>query len=218
MMDYKQDDLATMMLRRQQGLDWPSQETVKLGDWESGKWSGMVFHIPQQYLLSPLPTTTEAQENLEDYWLTDPFTSAAPAASTDWARALWRERQPSAAIAAMQNEIGFISQQLADLKDEILRLQSLRAYVVPLTTLSAEFQLTQPIPVMIEGCDENFIASFTEANISASGETEGDAIANFKDSLVSSYQVLEGMSSDKLGPLPARQWKVLQNVVRRTSK
>jgi hypothetical protein len=118
----------------------------------------------------------------------------------------------------MRDEINSVSQQLAELKQEILRLQSLRAYVVPLTTLSSEFQLTQPIPVTIEGCDENFIATFTEANISASGETEGDAIANFKDSLVSSYQVLEAMPSDKLGPLPARQWKVLQNVVRRTSE
>jgi len=115
----------------------------------------------------------------------------------------------------MRNEINSVSQQLAELKQEILRLQSLRAYVVPLTTLSSEFHLTQPIPVTIEGCDENFIATFAEANISASGETEGDAIANFKDSLVSSYQLLEAMRSDNLGPLPARQWKVLQNVVRR---
>jgi hypothetical protein len=76
MMDYKQADLAAMMLR-QQGLERPSPKAAQV-EFEGsgrGKWSGMVFHIRPQNLLSPLPTTTEAQENPEDLWLTDPFTA-----------------------------------------------------------------------------------------------------------------------------------------------
>ncbi|MFZ0772615.1 MAG: hypothetical protein WCA49_06490 [Candidatus Sulfotelmatobacter sp.] len=76
--------------------------------------------------------------------------------------------------------------------------------------------MTQQIPVTIEGDGEDFTASFVEANISASGETEADAIANFKESLLSSYEVLEGLTPNQLAPLPARQWGILQNVVRRT--
>lgn len=207
MTDYE-DFLSTMLL--QQGL--PSLK-VPQGRWSggSGKWETVLI---EQNLPSPLPVTISAQENPKTVWLKSPFTSAV---GTNWEEnALWRERQRNVAIAAMRDEISSVSQQLAELKREILRLQSLRAYVVPLTTLSSEFQLTQPIPVTIEGEDENFTATFAEANISASGETEGDAIANFKDSLVASYQVLEATPANKLGPLPDRQWKVLQNVVRRT--
>jgi predicted RNase H-like HicB family nuclease len=71
------------------------------------------------------------------------------------------------------------------------------------------------IPVTIEGDGEDFTASFVEGNISASGETEADAIANFKESLLSTYEVLEGLTPQQRGPLPTRQWEILQNVVRR---
>jgi hypothetical protein len=76
--------------------------------------------------------------------------------------------------------------------------------------------MVEQIPVTIEGDGEDFTATFVEANVSASGETEADAIANFKDSLLSSFEILEGMSADDLGPLPSRQWAILHNVVRRT--
>ena len=68
----------------------------------------------------------------------------------------------------------------------------------------------------IEGDGEDFTATFVEANVSASGETEADAIANFKDSLLSSYELLESLPPNQLGPLPTRQWDILQDVVKRT--
>ncbi|MBZ5664851.1 MAG: hypothetical protein LAO30_09635 [Acidobacteriia bacterium] len=75
--------------------------------------------------------------------------------------------------------------------------------------------MIQQIPVTIEGDGEDFTATFVEANVSASGETEADAIANFKDSLLSSYEILEEMPSNELGPLPTRQWAILRDVVKR---
>jgi predicted RNase H-like HicB family nuclease len=71
------------------------------------------------------------------------------------------------------------------------------------------------IPATIEGDGEDFTATFTEANVSASGETEADALANLKESLVTTYEFLESLPANELGPLPARQWEVLRNVITR---
>jgi hypothetical protein len=123
----------------------------------------------------------------------------------------------SLTILSLENNIRSLTKEMDELKDEIRQLCKTRTFVVPLSTLSpAPYQITQQIPVTIEGDGEEFTATFTEANISASGETEADAIANFKDSLLSCYQLLEKKTPDQLGPLPTRQWTVIKGVVKRT--
>jgi hypothetical protein len=127
-----------------------------------------------------------------------------------------RQARWNSTVMVMRESIRTLTNEVAMLKCEIQRLHQLRTYVVPLTTLvPGPFRMTQQIPVTIEGDGEDFTASFVEANVSASGETEADAIANFKDSLLLSYDVLERTPSSQLGPLPARQWEVLQNVIER---
>lgn len=119
-------------------------------------------------------------------------------------------------VMVMRESVRSLTNEVAMLKSEIQRLHQLRTYVVPLTTLAPEpFKMLQQIPVTIEGDGEDFTATFVEANVSASGDTEADAISNFKESLVSSYEVLEDVPTNQMGPLPARQWVVLQSVVKR---
>jgi hypothetical protein len=127
-----------------------------------------------------------------------------------------RERRWDVALVAMRDNIETLTREMSGLKCEIQRLQQSRVYVVPLTTLTQPFEMVQQIPVTIEGDGEDFTATFVEANVSASGETEADAIANLKDSLLSSYELLENLPPNQLGPLPTRQWEILQNVVKRT--
>jgi predicted RNase H-like HicB family nuclease len=119
-------------------------------------------------------------------------------------------------VFGLRDNIRSLTNEVATLKKEIQHLHHLRTFVVPLTTLAPQpFQMRLPIPVTIEGDGEDFTASFMEANVSASGETEADAIANLKDSLLSSYEVLENLPDSELGPLPMRQWEVLKSVVER---
>jgi len=126
-------------------------------------------------------------------------------------------RQWSLTILSLENNIRDLTREMDELKDEIRQLCKIRTFVVPLSTLSpAPYQITQQIPVTIEGDGEEFTATFTEANVSATGETEADAIANFKDSLLSCYQLLEKKTPEQLGPLPTRQWTVIKGVVKRT--
>jgi hypothetical protein len=102
------------------------------------------------------------------------------------------------------------------LTTEIDELRNAKTFVVPLTSLYPEpLKLTMQLPLTIESYGDEFTATFTEANISASGETEADAIANFKESLMSSFEILESKSPQELGPLPMRQWHILSGVVER---
>jgi predicted RNase H-like HicB family nuclease len=119
-------------------------------------------------------------------------------------------------IFSLEDSIRTLTSEMNELKVEIQQLCKTRTFVIPLTTLAPEpFQIVQQIPVTIEGDGEDFTATFTEANVSASGETEADAIANFKESLLSCYEVLEEMPANQLGPLPTRQWSILRSVLRR---
>jgi hypothetical protein len=149
---------------------------------------------------------------------TDPFISGVMVAmGRIVVEAQRRQQYWNMNLVGMRESIRTLTHEVTMLKVQIQQLQNMRTFVVPLTTLAPEpFRMTQQIPVTIEGDGEDFTATFVEANVSASGETEADAIANFKDSLLSSYELLEGMPSSQLGPLPARQWGILQNVVRRT--
>jgi hypothetical protein len=120
-------------------------------------------------------------------------------------------------VASLKEEIRGLTSEVEALKGEIQQLRKARTFVLPLTSLAPQpFQMTLQIPVTIEGDGEDFTATFMEANLSASGETEADAIANFKDTLVSSYKILEEMNPNKLGPLPSRQWAILKSVVKRS--
>jgi hypothetical protein len=127
-----------------------------------------------------------------------------------------QQNQWSFTVLSLENNIRILTAEMEGLKEEIRHLCRTRTFVVPLTTLEpGPFQITQQIPVTIQGDGEDFTATFTEANVSASGETEADAIANFKESLVSRFEILQSKSAKELGPLPARQWRILQSVVKR---
>ena len=130
--------------------------------------------------------------------------------------ALAEQRKWSLTVLSLEDNIKHLTSEMEELREELRQLCRMRTFVVPLTTLApAPFQITRQIPVTVEGDGEDYTATFTEANISASGETEADAIANFKDSLVSTYAFLESLPETERGPLPARQWEVLRSTLTR---
>jgi hypothetical protein len=119
-------------------------------------------------------------------------------------------------VIRLTNSVGLIQEKLDGLTATLDRLAEQRTFVVPLTTLAPEpMQLRLNIPATIEGDGEDFTATFTEANVSASGETAADALANLKASLVSTFEFLESLPASERGPLPERQWEVLRNALTR---
>jgi len=95
-----------------------------------------------------------------------------------------------------------------------LRLQPI---VVPIVTFAPEsLTLREPIWVVVQPVDDAFVATFFDANISTSGDTQEEAIANLKDLLLDVYLDLEEEPEERLGPEPRRQLAVLRSLIRRT--
>ena len=95
------------------------------------------------------------------------------------------------------------------------RTEQPACWTVPLQTLaSAGFELAKPISVVLRRDDDDYIASFQEAAISATGDVEEEALFNLADLIIEAYVTLTSYDRSQLGPLPARQLAVLQEFVR----
>ena len=87
-----------------------------------------------------------------------------------------------------------------------------QAIVVPMITLEPEpYELVQTVPVVVQRVDDQFVASFFDANINASGETQQDAVANLKDVMLALYLRLRNVKNLAKGP--ARQRAILQSLI-----
>ncbi len=90
--------------------------------------------------------------------------------------------------------------------------------LVPISTLAPHpFTLLRDIPCLIQPADSGFLASFFDANISASGDTQQEALENLKSLLIDIYDDLVSEPPEKLGPEPARQLAVLKAVLKKRS-
>ncbi|MBI4468209.1 MAG: hypothetical protein HY650_02695 [Acidobacteria bacterium] len=104
------------------------------------------------------------------------------------------------------------SELLRGLKD--LAAARATSVVVPITTLTPEpFALVRHIPAVVQVVDNGFVATFFDANISASGETQEEAVTNLKSLLIDILEDLAAEPSERLGPEPSRQLEVLREFI-----
>ena len=141
-----------------------------------------------------------------------------------WMDNVWRLQEESRlnqfrwteTILELTDNVFTIQTKLDGLVEAVGRLASQRTFVVPLTSLAPEpLQMRLNSPATIEGDGEEFTATYTEANVSASGETEADAIANLKESIANTFMRLEAIPPGEMASLPARQWDILRNAITR---
>lgn len=88
--------------------------------------------------------------------------------------------------------------------------------VIPIATLVPEpYDLTKDIPAVLQPADDGFVATFFDANISTSGDTEEEAVSNLRSLIVDIFEYLESEPMEALGPEPTRQLEVLRAFIRR---
>ncbi len=75
------------------------------------------------------------------------------------------------------------------------------------------FKLNRQIYIVVQPEEDQFLATFFDANINASGDTEVEAVDNVKDAIVSSFRRFEQLGEERLGPGPRRQYAVLRSLV-----
>ena len=79
---------------------------------------------------------------------------------------------------------------------------------------SEPYILLRSISVKIKRIEDNdFLASFEEANISMSGETEQEALQNLIAHILDVFEIFSEEESS-LGPEPARQLRVLKQYIK----
>ena len=78
------------------------------------------------------------------------------------------------------------------------------------------YTLKRPIPVNLQPSGDGFIATFFDANISTSGETEEEAFSNLRSLLLDTLDSFASKPADDLGPEPTRQLAVLRHFIRRS--
>jgi hypothetical protein len=89
-------------------------------------------------------------------------------------------------------------------------------FIVPITSLAPEpFDVLKEIKAVIQPIDDEFMATFFDANINSAGCNEQEAIDNLKDLLISRFQFLSEQPAEQLAPPLARQIAVLREFIRR---
>jgi hypothetical protein len=124
---------------------------------------------------------------------------------------------------ALTKWAGYVS-NLAELNARVDALErqlsdgSNRSIIVPIQTVEPEpFDLIREIKVVVRPSDEEFVASFFDANVNASGCTFADAVSNLKAMLLRRFDYLDKMPIAKLGPALIKQIAVLRTIIRRRS-
>ena len=91
--------------------------------------------------------------------------------------------------------------------------------IVPVQVLDDErVTLTRPFYVVVEQSGDSFIATFFDAHVSASGETQWEAVDNVKDLVAATFHRLRRAPADKLGPIPTRQIAALRHFISLTAE
>jgi predicted RNase H-like HicB family nuclease len=118
------------------------------------------------------------------------------------------EKSKDAKYAARLHDL---ERTVSSLKTQVAK----RASIAVISTFAPEpFGVRKQIPVVIQPFDDEFIASFFDANINAQGSNETEALENLKDVMLGVFEHLSAQRSNRLGPEPKRQLAVLQEFIK----
>jgi len=113
-----------------------------------------------------------------------------------------------APLEIVRNEFSVVYDRLARLEEEA----SVR---VPIQSLAPEpYDLMKPIEVVVQSIDDEYTASFFDANLSTGGDTQAEAVSNLRDLIVGTFELLNDTDDSELGPGPGRQKAVLREFIR----
>ena len=103
-----------------------------------------------------------------------------------------------------------------ELAARLERLKEVEPVPVPMNieTFAPEpYRVRRAIPIAVRSSGDGFVASFADANISSSGDTQQEAYTNVKELILDVCERLNSLPAQKLGPGPARQLAVLREFV-----
>ena len=104
---------------------------------------------------------------------------------------------------------------MANVKERVRKREQPGSIIVPITTFEPEpFDLLRPIHVVVQPSDEEYIATFFDANVNAEGANQVEAVEHLKDVMLHHFEHLSALPKKKLGPGPVRQLRILQSFIK----
>jgi hypothetical protein len=126
----------------------------------------------------------------------------------------------SAVVARLEQAARAFRLENSALKEIERRIDALEASSVlgcvtlTISTFAPEsYVVMKPIPIFVQSRMGGFEASFADANINASGDTQQEAYANVRELILDTLDSLTSLSESKLGPEPIRQLAVLREFI-----
>lgn len=104
--------------------------------------------------------------------------------------------------------------RMGELSERISRLENRNPLAVIQTFEPEPYELLQPITVAIAEDEDGYMATFYDANISTTGDTEQEAFENLKNLILDIFDSLARERPERLGPEPKRQLAVLRSFLR----
>ncbi|GEM_PF-3582600 len=145
-----------------------------------------------------------------------------PIFSPNWQEAVRAAVQTFAATAATRNQviarIDRLENEITALKEEVAELREAQSVQAVIASLADEsYDLVKHIPVVIQGAGDEWTATFFDANIAISGDTQEEAVDNLKGLIVDMFESLEE-DKEILGLGPAKQLTTLRDFIQRRIK
>ena len=111
-----------------------------------------------------------------------------------------------------------LEKDVVSLERRVSELERSAPICVPIETFAPEpYEVRKAFHAVLQAQGEEYVASFFDANLSASGATQEEAVFNLKDVIVAVFETLTEHEPAKLGPEPAKQLEVLKEFIRRTA-
>jgi predicted RNase H-like HicB family nuclease len=119
-------------------------------------------------------------------------------------------------MPARSQALDELEKEVVQLRNRVAALEESAPINVPIETLAPEpYELLKPFHAVVQLCDDEYVATFYDANVSASGATQEEAVANLKDMVVAAYETLTEHEPDRLGRAMVKQLRVLKEFMRR---
>ncbi len=116
-------------------------------------------------------------------------------------------------VAGLESKVEQVLKKLGELG--ALR----RSFLVPIESLEPEpYHILRPFTAVVMESEGEFEAAVFDLGIFASGDTEEEALANLKETLVDTFDRLNGLPDTRLGKGPLRQKTLLNKRIRSIEK
>ncbi|MFZ0035067.1 MAG: hypothetical protein WAK60_08795 [Sedimentisphaerales bacterium] len=109
-----------------------------------------------------------------------------------------------------------LEREILLLKNRCDRLERNTPIIVPIESFAPKpYKILKPFHIVVKFLEGQYIASFFDANLGTGGDTPEESVLNLKDLLIETFDILNEIEDEKLGPGPLQQKAVLKEFLSR---